>query len=179
MGAPVCFPSQCWDPICLRSVLDLCMLPQSFWVHLCINPVVSTRSCFLGVFHPHWLLTMFFFSSSTEIFEPQGKGFDGDIPFRNEWSKVSHFLPGSGAGLCLLPYCKKLLWWWSAEMPSYGLSCLRLQSGSGWLLPQLFCRYCVPVSCREVNIRDQNCGWRTQLLILIPQLNFKCYSYLS
>lgn len=37
----------------------LCMLPQSVWVRMCSNLVVSRKHCFLGVIHSLWLLQSF------------------------------------------------------------------------------------------------------------------------
>lgn len=69
----------------------------SLWVHVCITSVVSVRCCYRGIIHHLWLLTW------SHLFDIEGwsfrEGFDEDIPFRNECSKVSHFVQCPVLGL--------------------------------------------------------------------------------
>lgn len=66
MGSDIYSLSQHRDPNWLRSTGALCMLPQSLWAHKSISPAVSRRPCFLGVFHPDWLLQSFCLTLSLE-----------------------------------------------------------------------------------------------------------------
>lgn len=58
-GGPVYFPRHHWDPIGLRTVQALCMLPQTLWVHMCISPVVCRKHCFFGCLLLLLVLTVF------------------------------------------------------------------------------------------------------------------------
>lgn len=58
VGVCVYFPACYWDPIWLRLVQALCMLPWSQKSSVCQACCVST-TCFLGIFHPLWLLRSF------------------------------------------------------------------------------------------------------------------------
>ena len=71
---------------------------------MCISPVVSRRSYFLGVLYPLCLWRAFcpLFS---EFPEPWGEGFDGDILYRAESSKVSHSVYFLAMNLCIAPIC--------------------------------------------------------------------------
>jgi hypothetical protein len=54
-------------------------------------------------------------SSSTGFPELRKEGFDGDVPFRSEWSKVSNSLNNVWLWISFfVPICckRKLLWWW-------------------------------------------------------------------
>lgn len=82
-----------------------CVLPQSLWVYTCIDPAVSTRSCFPGVIH-HVCLR--------RSPEPWGHGFDEDMPVRSKCPEVSNSLCMAQLWVSVLShsYCnKKLLWW--------------------------------------------------------------------
>lgn len=46
----------CWDLVWFESVLVLCTLSQTLWVHPCISSVVSGKSCFRRAIHHLWLL---------------------------------------------------------------------------------------------------------------------------
>lgn len=66
------------------------MLPQSVWVHMCINPVVSARHCLMSsILSCSSKLSAFTF---TEFPESWGKEFYDDISLRIESSKVFHSL---------------------------------------------------------------------------------------
>lgn len=72
---------------------DLGMLSLSQEVHMFISTVVAGRYGFLGVTHTLWFLESSASSFSHSSLIPEGEGFGEDIPFRNGWSRVSHFLP--------------------------------------------------------------------------------------
>lgn len=65
------------------------MLPQSLWIHKSISPAVPRRPCFLGVFHPNWLLLSFCL-----ILGLEGR----------DWVEMSHFDQLFG-GLSLFVHC--------------------------------------------------------------------------
>jgi len=69
------------------------MLSLSQAVHVFISTVAAGRYCFLGVTHTLWFLESSASSFSHSSLIPEGEGFGEDIPFRNGWSQVSHFLP--------------------------------------------------------------------------------------
>lgn len=83
------------------------VLPQSMWVHVCINLTMWGRHCFLGVMHPAWLLDSFYLLFSIV---PWGEGFDNDIHLGISapksptphivWLRVTMFVP---------IYCEKML----------------------------------------------------------------------
>jgi len=66
----------------------LCMLPRSLFMS---PTTVLGRSCFLVSSVPMGSYSLLA-SYSMEFSEPQGEGFDGDLPFRTKCSKVSHSL---------------------------------------------------------------------------------------
>lgn len=70
------------------------MQPQS---HACISSAVFRRPCFPGVLHPFGYCILSAFSSE-RFPKRQGEGFDGDIPFRAESSKVSRSANCRAAG---------------------------------------------------------------------------------
>lgn len=65
--------------------------PVSLWLHMCIS-LLSRRSCFLGVFHLHWLLQSFSLLFCRVPRHMRGWEFDGRIPQRTDCSKISHSL---------------------------------------------------------------------------------------
>lgn len=100
-GSSVCF--------LLSPGLDLCVpcahgpsLRKVRWV----SPAESTNVGFPGVFHPSLTLNNHSTSSSVRFSEPRGKGFDGDIPCRTEYSRVAHSLSSCR---------RRLLWWWQSK----------------------------------------------------------------
>lgn len=69
-------PSRCWGPMCL----DLCRPCASCCCHLCEFIGVSVLlclggwSCFLGVFHSHWLLKVFLPPLLPSFLSPEERG---------------------------------------------------------------------------------------------------------
>lgn len=81
---------------------------QSLWVHVpgrC--HFLSHHLWFSGFFHP-------LFRIDPKV---RGPGVDEDIPFMNEYSKVSHSLHVGQlcVSVLILTHCKKLLWWGSRD----------------------------------------------------------------
>ena len=58
---------------------------------MCVSPVVSRSSCFLGIPSP-LVLTIFLPPFLHSFLSPKGEGFNEDIPFRTEYSKLSYSL---------------------------------------------------------------------------------------
>lgn len=48
IGACLHFPSQGWEPLWLRPVQALSLLPQSLWIHFCISSAVLEDIVALG-----------------------------------------------------------------------------------------------------------------------------------
>lgn len=93
--------SQHWDLICHRPEWALCMLlPQSLWVLLCLKDRIS-----LVFFIPYESYSIFS-PSSTGLPKWWEEGFDGDIPFSFECSKVTHILRSVQLCVCI---CSHLL----------------------------------------------------------------------
>lgn len=108
----------CGNQLDIASVLrmGLCPLPLSALGHcLCrhcaschslpefIRPALYRRSCFLGLLYPSSPCNLST-SSSAGFCVPWGEGFEGDIPFRNKYSKICLFLsahcPAVGLWIC-------------------------------------------------------------------------------
>ena len=100
---------------------------QSLWIHLCVSSVFR-RPCFLVSSIPSGSYNLST-SSSPGFPELWWEGFDGDIPFRTECSKVSHCLPNVWLSVSLIvPICctRKLLWWWMNKALIYEYSRMSL-----------------------------------------------------
>lgn len=67
-----------------------CRVPaQAVCVRVCIRPVVCGWQCFPWCPHPPWLLQFFLLLCQVPLWA-LGAGCDENIPFRTEFSKVSH-----------------------------------------------------------------------------------------
>lgn len=102
MEACVYFPSQLLDPIWLRTVQAMDMLPHSICEFIHMPILLCRRSSFLGAFHPHWLL-----QSSHLLCRVQWAlrgGVWWRCSFKTEDIKISHFLFVSIVGLCIGSY---------------------------------------------------------------------------
>lgn len=102
------FTSQHWQPIWPRSKLALC---KSLWVYMYMNLTVFRRPISLVSIHS----CSYCFSDSCSIGYPGPweEGFDGDKPFRAEFSKVFHSLHAHcpTVGLCIYSQRRMLLLW--------------------------------------------------------------------
>jgi hypothetical protein len=83
MGVHVYFSSPRWEPHC---TCEPCVLPQSLWAWVCINPFVSGRHCSVSSIPGFYTLSA---STSTQLPEPWGEGLVKVITFRKWCSKVS------------------------------------------------------------------------------------------
>ena len=83
------FPMHCWDPIRLEPGQVFCMLPLSLLASMCYSPVVCTVSLASYITSDSYNLSA---SSSPWIPGPGREEFGGGIPFRSEYSIVSHSL---------------------------------------------------------------------------------------
>lgn len=103
----------CAGPVCAAT------LPVSSHVH---SPVVSGRH--FPWCHPSLWLLHLSTPSSTEFPELWGEGFDEDMPFGTECSKVSHILPTVQMWVSVLvpSYCRRKLSSVGSQILIYGYS---------------------------------------------------------
>ena len=91
-----------------------CALPQSLWVHIHRNPVDLETFVFFVSSPPSRYYNLSAYSSKG-FPEPWGEEFDGDIPFRAEFSDVSGSLHRVWLWVSVfVPIYsrRKFLWWW-------------------------------------------------------------------
>lgn len=167
------------SPLCaeIPSVLDLswpCACCHSLSEFICVSVLLCLKGLVSSVSSIPTDSYNYFFSSSSEILEPRGKGFDGDIPFRNEWSKVPHSLPRPGTSLCVCSHTAGRSFsndgqprHWSMAYLVSGSSQIVVSNSNSYVIIALICH-----AGRSLEI--EVVAGKTQLLILIPQLNFKC-----
>ena len=103
-------PHSAGIPLWLGSVQDLCILSQTLWAHRYTSPVVSRRPCFIGVFHPYWLLESFclFFCRVSWV-----------SPGRRDFVKTSHLRLSFPRSLSAVSSCGSLYLFPSAAGGSF------------------------------------------------------------
>ena len=107
------FSSQVWDSYVMWTYTGSAMLLQSLWAYMWISPAVSRRSSFLVLSIPTGSYNHFV-SSSADFNESWGTGFDGDISFITEFSKVLHSLNIAHLWVSVFVsiYRRVNLFWW-------------------------------------------------------------------
>lgn len=90
-----------WD-FCLVWICGgLCVVSESIQVHMCIFSVVPGKCCFLSLESPPLLVLRLL--SRTQFPESWGEGFDKNLLFQAECSKVTHCASSSCESLHSLP----------------------------------------------------------------------------
>lgn len=88
---------------------------------MCLCLLVYGKPCFLGVLIPAGSFNLFA-SSSAEFPGPWGEGYEGDISFKAEYSKVSYSLHIVNLWLVVLVLIsceRKIIWWYPRKALIY------------------------------------------------------------